>query len=96
MEVFLLHVDGDSNVGEEVMSRVSLSFTGAVSLSRQASPHFGIRPAISALFFHSLLAPSHMTHPLARRRAPEPPPPPPSPFLAAASPPYDRSPFDTW
>ena len=68
MEVFLLHVDGDSNVGEEVMSRVSLSFTGAVSLSRQASPHFGIRPAISALFFHSLLAPSHMTHP---RSAPD-------------------------
>ena len=68
MEVFLLHVDGDSNVGEEVMSRVSLSFTDSVSLSRQASPHFGTRPAIPALFFHSLLAPSHMTHP---RSAPD-------------------------
>ena len=36
LDVFLLRDDGDSNDGEEVMSRVSLSFTGSVSHSRQA------------------------------------------------------------
>ena len=90
MEVFLLHDDVDSNVGEaeEVMSRVSLSFTGSVSLSPGLSPLWNTAPDAITRFILSL-PPRSITHdtstlgagassssfPLSRRRrlAPERP-----------------------